>query len=256
MGSVATEAPVAVEESVATEAPGAVEESVVTEAPGAVEESVVTEAPGAVEESVVTEAPVAVEESVVTEAPVAVEKSVATVAPVDDAIVAALDAPVIAPRGVSGAIFTTTRRPGRQQKHLRVQGRRLSQWRAQQRQCEGLRAGTYFVQVTATNGTPLGTTIGTVTVGVDGRFVNVYSLTALVGGFADSDNGEYKVWLSTTAVFKESESKTDNFRVVEPDETPPPPVPPTGETLPPAPPTGETLPPAPDGRDAASRAAD
>jgi hypothetical protein len=93
----------------------------------------------------------------------------------------------------------------------------------------GLPAGTYFMRVTEPNGTLLGnpprdgtnTPIATVTV-ANGKFVQCYKLEANVvkqsdgsPGYDTTTNpgGEYKVWISTTADFINSSTKTDNFKV-------------------------------------------
>jgi hypothetical protein len=82
------------------------------------------------------------------------------------------------------------------------------------------------VQVTAPDGQLLGTSVGS---GTDkpvhvtnGRFDQCYQLSAILirasngqPGYDDTPNagGEYKLWISNVSDFKESESKTDNFRV-------------------------------------------
>jgi len=93
----------------------------------------------------------------------------------------------------------------------------------------GLPAGTYFMRVTEPNGAPLGNPPrdgsnnprAMVTV-ANGRFVQCYNLWANVvkqsdgsAGYDDTTNpgGEYKVWISTTADFNNSSTKTDNFKV-------------------------------------------
>lgn len=89
----------------------------------------------------------------------------------------------------------------------------------------GFTPGSYYVQVTMPDGTLLGRSAGAaVTVGEDGRFVSCYQLSAIVqkasnssqNGYDTSPIAEYKVWVSTSAAFNESESKTDNFRVDDP----------------------------------------
>jgi uncharacterized repeat protein (TIGR01451 family) len=88
----------------------------------------------------------------------------------------------------------------------------------------GLDPGTYWVRVTTPDGTPLGvSSSAAVTVGSDGRFVRCYQLTSILNkvsngqpGYDISPNAEYKVWVSLTSAFVESESKTDNFRVDNP----------------------------------------
>jgi hypothetical protein len=92
-----------------------------------------------------------------------------------------------------------------------------------------LPAGTYFMRVTEPNGALLGNPprdgsnnpIATVTVAGAG-FVQCYNLWANVvkqsdgsAGYDDTTNfgGEYKVWISTTADFINSSTKTDNFKI-------------------------------------------
>lgn len=89
--------------------------------------------------------------------------------------------------------------------------------------------GRYFLRVTEPNGAQLGNPprdgsnnpIATVTV-AGGGFVQCYNLWASVVkqsdssiGYDDTTNsgGEYKVWVSTTADFINSSTKTDNFKV-------------------------------------------
>ncbi|HEX3071649.1 MAG TPA: hypothetical protein VHX14_24010 [Thermoanaerobaculia bacterium] len=93
----------------------------------------------------------------------------------------------------------------------------------------GLPDGRYFLRVTEPNGAQLGNPprdgsnnpIAMVTV-AGGRFVQCYNLQASVvkqsdgsTGYDDTTNsgGEYKVWVSTTADFINSSTKTDNFKV-------------------------------------------
>ena len=90
----------------------------------------------------------------------------------------------------------------------------------------GLADGEYYVQVTEPDGTVLGTSVGSsdptpVTV-VNGSFVECYQLWAILikasdrtQGYDDTSNtgGEYKVWISSTADFTNSTTKTDNFKV-------------------------------------------
>jgi len=92
-----------------------------------------------------------------------------------------------------------------------------------------LPAGAYFMRVTEPNGAQLGNPprdgsnnpIATVTVAGNG-FVQCYNLWASVVkqsdgsvGYDDTTNfgGEYKVWISTTADFTNSSTKTDNFKI-------------------------------------------
>lgn len=101
----------------------------------------------------------------------------------------------------------------------------------------GLPDGFYHCQVTTPNGGVLGRTPGADLQVVNGEFVQLYQLSDIcytasslftLKGYDDTTNsgGEYKVWISTLANFKNSESKTDNFKVREPDGPPPPPPPP------------------------------
>lgn len=89
----------------------------------------------------------------------------------------------------------------------------------------GFTPGNYYVQVTMPDGTLLGrSTSAAVTVGSDGRFISCYQLSSILqrasnpsqSGYDISPIAEYKVWVSTSADFRESESKTDNFRVDDP----------------------------------------
>ena len=95
----------------------------------------------------------------------------------------------------------------------------------------GLPDGYYYVKVTAPNGQILGSSVGgsdgavtTVQV-INGRFIQLYQLWYIVrsagSGFANAgfDNTpnpghEYKVWLSQDPSFRNSFSKTDNFKVL------------------------------------------
>jgi hypothetical protein len=74
--------------------------------------------------------------------------------------------------------------------------------------------GSYYVLVTEPNGTVLGSSGGTAPIQViKGKFAACYQVWALVGGFEDSRNGEYKVWVCQDATFSQPSCKTDNFRV-------------------------------------------
>lgn len=102
----------------------------------------------------------------------------------------------------------------------------------------GLPDGAYYVQVTSPDGVLLGTSVGSgderpahVT---SGRFDACYQLSAILirasngeAGYDDTPNagGEYKLWISSDRGFKESETKTDNFKVLPPAPPPPPPPP-------------------------------
>jgi hypothetical protein len=88
--------------------------------------------------------------------------------------------------------------------------------------------GEYYVQVTAPNGTLLGTSIGaadeTPVVVSAGEFATCYQLQAIVikasdltAGYDNTPNagGEYKVWVSSASDFSGGSTKTDNFKVKE-----------------------------------------
>lgn len=90
----------------------------------------------------------------------------------------------------------------------------------------GLPDGNYYVQVTAPDGTLLGTSVGsanaTPAVVANGEFATCYQLSVILikasdgtPGYDDTSNpgGEYKVWVSQDATFPNSSSKTDNFKV-------------------------------------------
>jgi len=93
-------------------------------------------------------------------------------------------------------------------------------------QSAGFTPGSYYVQVTTPQGVLLGrSSSAVVTVGSDGRFLSCYQLSDILqrasnptaSGYDTSPTGaEYKVWVSESAAFNESESKTDNFRVDNP----------------------------------------
>ena len=99
-------------------------------------------------------------------------------------------------------------------------------------QTQGLPDGTYWVQVTAPNGIPLGNPATPVI--VSGGSFEGLQLWTLVSKESDgtqgydvtpNNGGEYKVWLSKDPAFPNSASKTDNFKVRYPDEPPCPPDP-------------------------------
>ena len=72
--------------------------------------------------------------------------------------------------------------------------------------------GFYYVRVTEPGGTELGSSEGVAPVEViDGKFAACYQVWELVGGFGDSRNGEYKVWVCEDPEFVSC--KTDNFRI-------------------------------------------
>ncbi len=108
----------------------------------------------------------------------------------------------------------------------------------------GLPPGSYYVQVTAPDGTVLGQSVtASVTVNSAGEFAQCYQLSDILfttsssytnSGYDDTTNpgGEYKVWISTVSTFDNNVTKTDNFKVKETQcpETDPtcnPPGPPT-----------------------------
>lgn len=93
--------------------------------------------------------------------------------------------------------------------------------------------GSYWVQVTAPNGTVLGKS-ATADYVVSGGVAPCLQLWALVNsassgftaaGYDDTPNpgGEYKAWISTGSDFVNNQSKTDNFKVRNPNGPPPPP---------------------------------
>lgn len=103
------------------------------------------------------------------------------------------------------------------------------------RQPAGLPEGYYYVQVTLPNDrTLLGTSVGSsnptpIHVSASGTFDQCYQLWSIVvkasdasQGYDDTTNngGEYKVWVSTSSSFVNSDSKTDNFKVRAPSEPP------------------------------------
>ena len=95
----------------------------------------------------------------------------------------------------------------------------------------GMPDGQYYVQVTEPDGAQLGyTTAASVTV-AGGAFVQCYRLVDILiktsdgsPGYDTTGNpgGEYKVWVSKSSDFANSDSKTDNFKVKEEDAPPPP----------------------------------
>jgi hypothetical protein len=98
-----------------------------------------------------------------------------------------------------------------------------------------LNDGAYYVQVTAPDGTLLGTSVGSADaqpfVVVGGKVTSCGSLWEMVIKASDQSigydlttnpGGEYKAWISASADFDNSRSKTDNFKVREPDAPPPP----------------------------------
>jgi hypothetical protein len=100
----------------------------------------------------------------------------------------------------------------------------------------GLPDGYYYVQVTAPDGTPLGSSLTTAPAQVSGgSFVQCYRLWDILWKYSDptqrgydltpNNGGEYKVWVSSSSEFGASVSKTDNFKVRE-VAPPPPPEPP------------------------------
>jgi hypothetical protein len=94
----------------------------------------------------------------------------------------------------------------------------------------GLPDGSYYVQVTEPNGTPLGHSPGADVTVLNGEFISCYQLSAILvkqsdgtTGYDSTSNagGEYKVWVSMNPAFPNDESKTDNFKVKEGDVPPP-----------------------------------
>jgi hypothetical protein len=97
----------------------------------------------------------------------------------------------------------------------------------------GLDDGNYYVQVTEPDGTVLGKTLFASVVVEDGEFAECYQLAAilqtassgfLVFGYDTTSNsgGEYKVWISTDSTFTNSQTKTDNFKVLSNNPNPTP----------------------------------
>jgi hypothetical protein len=105
----------------------------------------------------------------------------------------------------------------------------------------GLPDGYYYVQVTAPDGTLLGTSVGTANETpvhvTGGEFDSCYQLAAIlhkasdaggapyaIDGYDDTPNpgGEYKVWVSNDSGFANDSTKTDNFKVNAGDGGPPP----------------------------------
>ena len=89
----------------------------------------------------------------------------------------------------------------------------------------GLVDGSYFMKVTAPNGTVLGQSVGAAIHVTNGEFDECYSLFDLTS-FADTPNagGEYKVWVSPDPSFPNSLSKTDHFKVLADPKLPVPTV--------------------------------
>jgi hypothetical protein len=101
-----------------------------------------------------------------------------------------------------------------------------------------LPAGSYYVQVTAPDGTVLGSSVPNApyVVTLDGSgnpvvpcfelYMAVLSASSAFAaqGFDDTPNpgGEYKVWVSTDPSFANDSTKTDNFKVLNGSTTPPP----------------------------------
>src|ERR1044071_8267871 len=94
----------------------------------------------------------------------------------------------------------------------------------------GLPDGSYYVQVTEPNGTPLGHSPNAAVTVSGGEFVSCYQLSAILvkqsdgsTGYDSTSNpgGEYKVWVSMNPAFPNDESKTDSFKVREGDTEPP-----------------------------------
>ncbi len=135
-----------------------------------------------------------------------------TLAPLGASALARRPEPRILSRGFRGAIFTTDSTctvvdaniyAAKTDVYLNGGGKGVR-----------LPDGSYYVQVTEPNGTVLGSSGGAAPIEVrNGKFTACYQVWALVGGFDDSRNGEYKVWVCQDATFSEPSCKTDNFRV-------------------------------------------
>lgn len=126
---------------------------------------------------------------------------------------------------VSGAIFTTDADCGSVNLNVTYESKQdvYLNGGPQNAHAAGLSPdGSYYVQVTAPDGTLLGTSGATAPVTVTGgEFAQCYQLWSIVSkasdgsqGFDDTTNngGEYKVWISTDATFTNSDAKTDNFK--------------------------------------------
>ena len=95
----------------------------------------------------------------------------------------------------------------------------------------GLPDGNYYVQVTEPNGTLLGSTLSATVSVSGGEFALCYRLEDILvkasdasPGYDDTSNGggEYKAWISQDPSFPNNASKTDNFKVNQTPEPPPP----------------------------------
>jgi hypothetical protein len=143
---------------------------------------------------------------------------------------------------VSGGIFTTDFAGGTNinqfdsKNEVYLQGGPLHPGAA------GLPDGYYHCQVTTPNGVVLGKSdpLNPPIHVTNGSFDQSYRLVVIlntassgftVAGYDDttSSGGVYKVWVSTDSSFANSASKTDNFKVKNFDEGPPPNPTPTGE---------------------------
>lgn len=81
---------------------------------------------------------------------------------------------------------------------------------------KGLPDGDYYWKVTTPSGDLLGWSGETTFTVEGGRFTssfNLWDYNPPTSHFADSPNGEYKVWVSQDPTFPPSQSRTDNFRV-------------------------------------------
>lgn len=135
-----------------------------------------------------------------------------TLAPLGASALARRPEPRTLSRGFRGAIFTTDSTcavvnaniyAAKTDVYLNGGGKGVS-----------LPDGSYYVQVTEPNGTVLGSSGGGAPIEVrNGKFAACYQVWALTGGFDDSRNGEYKVWVCEDATFSQPSCKTDNFRV-------------------------------------------
>jgi hypothetical protein len=95
----------------------------------------------------------------------------------------------------------------------------------------GLPDGNYYVQVTEPDGTLLGKSLTANATVSGGEFLQCYRLEDILvkasdatPGYDDTSNGggEYKVWVSKNPAFDNNESKTDNFKVKNEVQPPPP----------------------------------
>jgi hypothetical protein len=124
---------------------------------------------------------------------------------------------------VAGAIFTTDAGcVGTNENIFDEQSEVYLDGGPQHEGAAGLDDGTYFVQVTQPNGFLLGKSSTDVVTVTDGSFAECYQLSDILSKASDSTpgydittngGGMYKVWVSKSDDFANSESKTDNFKV-------------------------------------------